>query len=256
MAQAALPLAQAIASAIPLVGTPMQAAIGGLLSCLQAIYRHNQNKADLGSLTLRLNRLSCNLCNAPPACNLVEQSRRDSFVRMLQDTSARMTTLRERCLASTPVTQAIAGCFIEIDRYLAEYLWSSLMQSQHDIHEELVILRRQREEDQKLLIAMQSLMNRTVALVGCVTLVDATGHDHAIPVNFCTSLQQLNKMLQVLFECDSTEAHIQRRYVEQGQYDFCIDDGKQVTRLTSHEWSSIAAGTKIVYLRTGDDVIL
>lgn len=246
MAQAALPSVQAIASAIPLVGAPMQAAIGGLLSCLQAIDRHNQNKADLDSLILRLNRLSCNLCNAPPACNPVEQSRRDSLVRMLQDTSAKVTTLRERWLASTPVTQAIAGCFIEIDRYLAEYLWSSLMQSQHDIHEELVILRRQREEDQKLLIAMQSLMNRTVALVGCVTLVDATGHDHAIPVNFCTSLQQLNKMLKVLFECNSTEARIQKRYVEQGQYDCCIDDGKQVIRLTNHEWSSIAAGTKIV----------
>jgi hypothetical protein len=37
MAQLVLPLVQVIASAIPLVGAPMQAAIGGLLSCLQAI---------------------------------------------------------------------------------------------------------------------------------------------------------------------------------------------------------------------------
>ncbi|KAG2034426.1 hypothetical protein BDR03DRAFT_965259 [Suillus americanus] len=93
---------------------------------------------------------------------------------------------------------------------------------------------------------MQSLMNRTVALVGCVTLVDATGHNHAIPVNFCTSFQQLNKMLQVLLEGDSIEAHVQRPYVEAGQYDFCIDDGKQLTRLTNHEWSNIATGTTIV----------
>jgi hypothetical protein len=41
---------------------------------------------------------------------------------MLQDTSARVATLHERCLASTPVTQAIAGCFMDIDRYLADYL--------------------------------------------------------------------------------------------------------------------------------------
>ncbi|KAG2744532.1 hypothetical protein P692DRAFT_20809629 [Suillus brevipes Sb2] len=53
-------------------------------------------------------------------------------------------------------------------------------------------------------------------------------------------------MLPVLFECNSVEAHIQRRHVDEGQYDLCIDDGKQVTRLTSHEWSNIAAGTKIV----------
>lgn len=51
-------------------------------------------------------------------------------------------------------------------------------------------------------------------------------------------------MLQVLFECDSIEARIQKRYVEEGQYDLCINDGRQMTRLTSR--SNIAAGTKIV----------
>jgi predicted restriction endonuclease len=34
--------------------------------------------------------------------------------------------------------------------------------------------------------------------------------------------------------------------MEQGQYDLCIDDDKQVTRLTSDEWPSIEAGTTIV----------
>jgi hypothetical protein len=34
--------------------------------------------------------------------------------------------------------------------------------------------------------------------------------------------------------------------MEQGQYDLCIDDDKQVTQLTSHEWPSIEAGTTIV----------
>lgn len=105
-----------------------------------------------------------------------------------------------------------------------------------------MILRRQQEDHQKLLITMQSLMIRaqssmgltapqltgTVTLASCVTLVDATGHDHAIPLNFCTSFQQVHKMLQVLFECDTIEAHIQRR------------------PLTGHEWSNIPAGTKIV----------
>jgi hypothetical protein len=37
MAQLALPMVQAVASVIPLVGAPMQAAIGGLLTSLQAI---------------------------------------------------------------------------------------------------------------------------------------------------------------------------------------------------------------------------
>ncbi|KAG2753578.1 hypothetical protein P692DRAFT_20829121, partial [Suillus brevipes Sb2] len=257
MAQVALPFVQAIASAIPLVGAPMQAVISGMLTSLQAIDRRSQNKSDLDALTARLNRLCLNLYNAPPARDPTEQCRRDSFVRMLQGTSARVATLHERCLASTPVTQAIAGCFMDIDRYLADYLWSFQMQSQHDIHEELMIQRRQNEDQKKLLVTTQSMIIRLQSFMGpssspgaiavdCVTLVDATGHHHAISVNFCTSYQQLNDMLRVLFQRDAIETQIQRRYIEKGEYDLCIDEGMQVTPLTSHGWSSIEAGTKIV----------
>lgn len=259
MAQLALPMVQAVASVIPLVGAPMQAAIGGLLTSLQAIDRRNQNKADLNSLVLRLNRLSRELCNASPASDPVEQSRRESFVRMLQDTSTRVTMLRQRCFALTPVTQAIAGCFVEIDRYLAEYLWSSSMQSQRDIREVLVILQREQEDRQNFLMTIENLVTRQYSSVGptatqlietatrgCVTLIDATGHQHPISVDFCTSFEQFNEMLEVLFKCNSTEARIQRRYMESGQYDLCIDEGTQVTRLTSNEWSKLEAGTKVV----------
>jgi hypothetical protein len=34
--------------------------------------------------------------------------------------------------------------------------------------------------------------------------------------------------------------------MESGQYDLCIDEGTQVTRLTSNEWSRLEAGTKVV----------
>ena len=53
-------------------------------------------------------------------------------------------------------------------------------------------------------------------------------------------------MLRVLFQRDAIEAQIQRRYIERGEYDLCIDEGTQVTPLTSYECSSIEAGTKIV----------
>jgi hypothetical protein len=53
-------------------------------------------------------------------------------------------------------------------------------------------------------------------------------------------------MLRVLCQRDAFEAQIQRRYIEKGEYDLCIDEGMQVTPLTSHGWSSIEAGTKIV----------
>jgi hypothetical protein len=82
--------------------------------------------------------------------------------------------------------------------------------------------------------------------LGCVKLVDATDHEHAISVAFCASFEQLNETLWALFKRESIEARIQRRYMEQEQYDLCIDGEKQVTRLTNDEWPSIEAGTTIV----------
>jgi hypothetical protein len=53
-------------------------------------------------------------------------------------------------------------------------------------------------------------------------------------------------MLRVLFEPDVKEARIQRRYIDEGKYDLCIDKGTQVIPLTSRKWSSIEPGTNIV----------
>ena len=55
-------------------------------------------------------------------------------------------------------------------------------------------------------------------------------------------------MLTVLFTPNTDKACIQRRYLEEGQYDLCIDQGTQVIELTSEtdEWSMIEAGTKVV----------
>ena len=89
---------QGIAGPIPLVGSPLQAAISGLLTILQTIdvsthlttrtvpnlddlQRHAQNKAAIASLRRRLHRLSRYLCNAPSAHDSPEQSRRDELIR-------------------------------------------------------------------------------------------------------------------------------------------------------------------------------
>ena len=89
---------QGIAGPIPLVGSPLQAAINGLLTILQTIdvsthltartvpnlddlQRHAQNKAAIASLRRRLHRLSRYLCNAPSAHDSSEQSRRDELIK-------------------------------------------------------------------------------------------------------------------------------------------------------------------------------
>ncbi|KAG2063558.1 hypothetical protein BDR04DRAFT_387274 [Suillus decipiens] len=232
MAQTFLPLVQSVAGAIPIAGHPLQAAISGLLSTLQLVNIHSQNKAGLRSLALRLERLCLILYNAPATQDPLEQRRRNLIIGIIQETSTQLTTLRKRRLEYASVSQAIAACSSEINSYLADYSWSSQMQSQHDIR--------------KMLAILQGPQSTAAVKLGCVTLVDATGHEHAISLTFCTSFQQLNGTLQALFTCDSIEAQLQRQYMEQEQYDLCIDNDKQVTRLTSHEWPSIEAGTTIV----------
>ncbi|KAG1771952.1 hypothetical protein EV702DRAFT_628262 [Suillus placidus] len=122
MAQTFLPFVQAVAGPIPLFGAPIKATIGGLLEIFKAMDRRGQNKVDLDSLASRLDRLRHDLCNAPRARDHRERSRRKILISMLLETSATLTELRKRSLAYPSVTQDIAGCFTNIDRYMAEYL--------------------------------------------------------------------------------------------------------------------------------------
>ncbi|KAG1736547.1 hypothetical protein EDB19DRAFT_1910207 [Suillus lakei] len=248
MAQTFLPFVLAVAGPIPLAGAPVKAAIGGLLEIFQAMDRHGQNKVDLDSLALRLDRLRHDLCNAPRARDNCERLRRERLISMLLDTSAKLTVLRERCPAYPSVTQDIAACFTNIDRHMADYLVWSQMQSGDDMHEVLAHLERYQES----LMRIESMFFRGRSFVGpnvtlgFVELLDATGHLHPIPIDVCDSFERFKRMLQLLFEHNTAQARIQRRYMEQGQYDLSIDNDKQITRLTSHEWPSIEVGTKII----------
>ncbi|KAG2358125.1 hypothetical protein BDR07DRAFT_1379612 [Suillus spraguei] len=246
MAQTFLPLIQGVASAIPIAGPPTQAVISGLLSILQLIDRRSQNKADLACLASRLRQLSLHLYNAPITQDPLEQGRRDSIFKILQETFEELTKLQNCRPESASITQAIARCSNQIDRYLVDCLVVfyclkifGVYSPFHFTHEALAILLRKQQD------SVGPQLTAAVAL-DCVTLMDATGHEHRISVTFCTSFQQLNVTLQALFTRDSIEARLQRRYMEQGQYDLCIDDDKQVTRLTNHEWPGIEAGTTIV----------
>ncbi|KAI6008971.1 hypothetical protein EDC04DRAFT_2775000 [Pisolithus marmoratus] len=82
----------------------------------------------------------------------------------------------------------------------------------------------------------------------CAILIDAVGHEHKVPLEYCTSLQQLKNMITVLLTPERTGASVQRRYFESGKFDLCIDDGQRVVQLSSgsNEWPNIEPGTKIV----------
>ncbi|KIJ12656.1 hypothetical protein PAXINDRAFT_101124, partial [Paxillus involutus ATCC 200175] len=83
-----------------------------------------------------------------------------------------------------------------------------------------------------------------------VKLIDATGREHRIQLDYCMNFQskQLSDMVKVVLpHCTPDRAQVQRQYMLRGKYDFCIDKGSEVTVLSeSDEWLSIERGTTIV----------
>ncbi|KAN0082346.1 hypothetical protein V8E55_008141 [Tylopilus felleus] len=81
-----------------------------------------------------------------------------------------------------------------------------------------------------------------------VTLIDATGREHPILMQCCTSFEQLQVMLKMVLKCKARDAQVQRRYLDAGLYDLSIDQGVEVVQVTDEAsgWPSIDAGTKLI----------
>ncbi|OJA12107.1 hypothetical protein AZE42_03435 [Rhizopogon vesiculosus] len=189
--QLSLSVLQAISGPIPLAGGPMQAAINGLLATLQVINRHTQNKAAIASLKMRLYRLFQHLCNAPTARDHLEQLRRDALISVLEATSEQLTRLSKRFLVYQSVTQAITGCSSDLDQYLQEHSLSAQTHIQNVVVETRDILVQQ--------FRGPTAMQPGTFTPGCFILVDATGRERPIPVDFGTSYEQLKKLLDTWF---------------------------------------------------------
>ncbi|KIJ67385.1 hypothetical protein HYDPIDRAFT_166008 [Hydnomerulius pinastri MD-312] len=259
MAQVALPVLQSVAGVIPIAGAPLGAAIGGCLTALQTIDKYIQNKDDLHRLTRRLYHLYCSLNNSPATESGPEQSRRDLLISTLEECSDRLTKLRTRNLASTSAAQEILGYFNEINYALQAYMTSS----QTDVQSRIENMHSRMENMQACMVNVQARteyfesfarefaqrhLPQSVTLI-YVKLVDATGREHRILPDQCIDFQQLSDMLcVVLRNCSPDEARVQRQYIEQQQYDFCIDKGQTVTPLLEggEAWASIEPGTTIV----------
>ena len=55
------------------------------------------------------------------------------------------------------------------------------------------------------------------------------------------------KAMLLLLDGDKMEARIQRRYMEQGRYDLCIDQGTQILPIDGQrDWSRVEPGTQVV----------
>jgi len=221
------PMVQAVAGVIPVAGTSLKAAIDGLLYIVQIIDTTKRNKTDLEDLASRVSRLLEFLLLEPQARDEVEARRRTALAQRLKATSCKLMKMQGRrgfTLASKSMTQDIAECNADIDRFLSEYALY-----------DLAFLKRQ-------------LRQMLGSPRDCAVLIDAVGHEYKVPLEYCKSFQQLKDMLPVLIPPERSGASVQSRYITSGKFDFSIDEGKKVTLLTndSNVWRNIGAGTRIV----------
>ncbi|KAH7882017.1 hypothetical protein F5I97DRAFT_1931736 [Phlebopus sp. FC_14] len=232
MAQICLPMLQSLVGVVPVAGTALGAAVGGLLSVLQLVDRQNQNKADLDRLARRLYQLLCHVANAPIAQAPLEHSRRETLI-----TYALNITFPSR------IVNEILGCFNDISNGLQDYLFSSQM-------EVLALIRHQQTEIQEMKVMFMGFGGQLRDLVPAyVTLIDATGRGHHILADQCRSHEQLAQILRgVLYQCTDGEQRVLLQYINKRQFEFCIDEGVRITNLTALEhsgWPVIQAGTVI-----------
>jgi len=98
-----------------------------------------------------------------------------------------------------------------------------------------------------------------------VTLIDATGKRYEVSMDFAKSyevgvyfgcelkqtsvndIQMFMKCISVFFDGDRMEAKIQRRYMEQGRFDLCIQQDNRVVPIGGQsDWSKVESGTELV----------
>ncbi|KAI6016202.1 hypothetical protein EDC04DRAFT_546875 [Pisolithus marmoratus] len=229
--QITLFVVQAVAGGIPVVGAPLKMAIGGLIASLQMIDNYIQNREDLDGLTRRL---------------------RQALIKMLGDTANKLKKLQNGFFVSARLTKEIAACSGKINDHLLEFTAFSAMRTENSIDHVVVLLETQSTQIQSITQFTATVgpghLPRAMT-TGCVIVVDATGLEHNMLLDQCSSFDQLLAFLPgIIKQCPLENRPIQQWYIDRGQYDFVIDNGTNITQLTREcdIWSTIQPGTKIV----------
>ncbi|KAI6103349.1 hypothetical protein EDD16DRAFT_302993 [Pisolithus croceorrhizus] len=242
--QITLPMVRAVAAAIPVVGSPLAAAIGGLLAIVNVIDTSIQNREALDGLTRQLYTLCCHLANAPTPRTPIEEINRRALTKVLEDTTNELRKMQGCSSGSAHLTQDIAGCSSKINNFLLQFMVSSQWQLSELMH----TMQTKIDYVSQIVVGLDGRLP-AVMTTGCVVVVDAAGDEHNMLLDQCCSFERLIAFLPgILSQCRADKAHIQRWYIDRGQYDFVMDNGTDMTELTRESgiWSSIQPGTKIV----------
>ncbi|KAJ3506367.1 hypothetical protein NLJ89_g6905 [Agrocybe chaxingu] len=234
-----------IAEAIPVVGTPLKAAVGGLLEILKAADQIIQNREEVRDLEERLRWLQDHLVKVPDAaCDDIRERRAD-LTRKLDQTLKVLKELGQKhVFRFSKIAQKISQSSKDIDHYLARYSALSIMHTENTL-ERIEAGQKQMQEHWAAFIALapRDIPGRMTGII----LVDATRKEHLIPMDHAASYEMFMKYVAQFFAGDKLEVTIQQQYMECGMYDLCVDKGTEVVPINGQQdWSKIPPGTKVV----------
>ncbi|KAG6811043.1 hypothetical protein H0H92_009202 [Tricholoma furcatifolium] len=232
----ALRLGGAIASGIPGVGAPVNAAINSLLIVLDGLYKSHQNRADIQDLRVRMRRL----------LDIVDwagdNARTYIFIHQLKETEGILLDVQNMSpLRYEKISEVIKSCADDVNNYINEYTMTTIME-----------LRVKLEQQHTLISGLQTPS-------WSMYLVDPMGNEHQISMDVVTTLssrfQKFQRAIGVLYEPDSPRDILHRRCIDANAFHLGIYDGRQVTNIITdidlHEL--VKPGTKIVMSFGGTD---
>ncbi|KAF8873206.1 hypothetical protein CPB84DRAFT_1798565 [Gymnopilus junonius] len=101
--------------------------------------------------------------------------------------------------------------------------------------------------DNELQKFMGSLTQFSTVPGGVVKVIDPTGMEYIIPLDFCHSYEQFDKVLLALFEGEAQRMKLLRYFVERGMIDFHFSKGTEdISRdLKKNSWDYVYSGITI-----------
>ncbi|KAF8873204.1 hypothetical protein CPB84DRAFT_647864 [Gymnopilus junonius] len=232
-----LSLLQPVVGGVPLAGPALNAVVCSLLGVLNTLNQRDRNKRAVQNLTTKLTVLEYHLNTT--TINLVSiENLRTRLTKRLGDILDILKKMRPfKISKNAQVMQDLIQCSVDIEYYLQEFSVLGVVCVENEVSDFKVQLQK----------FMDSSTQLNPALSGVVKVIDPTGKEYSIPLDFCYSYEQFDKALLALFEGGTKRMKLMQSYVECGMIDFHFKKGNQGRRgeRKKNSWDYMEAGMTI-----------
>ncbi|KLO08079.1 hypothetical protein SCHPADRAFT_622555 [Schizopora paradoxa] len=225
VAKLVLSLTESAAEAIPVAGSPIKAAIGGILKVLELFDVRGKNKKQASRLVRKLKDLDKRMEWAKSNGKFGDMSSHlEELIRQLndvQDALMKLHTKTNSIIGSSSVMDELLDLENEIEEFLSSYNLSATMNIESTVNALNSFLTQSNGGADALRRLSQSHVESS-ALHSCVEagvdFIDPRGRKTRVPLAFVSSFEHFKKYLDLYFDVDSKFAIRGATYVKTGHY--------------------------------------